>query len=274
MPTLLLFAFFFLRAISPVATSFRPPLIVFDGNSLTAGYTVTRDNAYPAQCVAQSPTPVVSFNKGLNSATTRALVKRAPAEIDSLFSNDRKWNVVVMWEASNALAEGASAKGALAGYKKYAADRHSKGWKVIMLSVLPRSVGAYGTPAEFEQKRQEFNHLLRSDHTWLDGFVDIGADPVLGHAGADADKRYYADGVHLTSSGYAIVARAVTDELARLGVVKMARAAPIIQHPQTQSPALPSRAWAAAGFFMWPGAKRNAAQHGPSPWHGRLPPSL
>jgi len=163
---------------------------------------------------------VVTFNKGLNSATTLQLVKRAPAEIDPLFSPERTWNVVVMWEGSNAMTEIASAQGAFAGYKKYAADRRVKGWKVIMLSVLPRTVGAFRTPQNFEEQRQEFNRLLRSDHTWIDGFVDVGADPILGYEGADADKTYYKDGVHLNSAGYGIVARAVASELVRLGVVK------------------------------------------------------
>jgi|SRR5215813_4790357 len=199
------------------------PLIVFDGNSLTAGYSVTDRAAYPAQCVKLLATPVATFNKGLNSAVTRRLVNRAPTEIDPFFSPERKWNVVVMWEGSNAITEGASAQGAFAGYKKYAADRRAKGWKVIVLSVLPRTVGAYKTPATFEQQRQEFNRLLRSDHRWVDGFVDIGADPTIGQAGADADRTYYADGVHLTFAGYGIVARAVASELARLGMVQTRR---------------------------------------------------
>ena len=198
-----------------------PPLIVFDGNSLTAGYSATGNATYPAQCLAQLATPVVSFNKGLNSALTLRLIKRAPTTIDTLYSAERQWNVVVMWEGSNEMAEGVSAQQAFARYKKYAADRHAKGWKVIMLSVLPRTVGAFGTPATFESQRQEFNRLLVSDHSWLDGFVDIGADSILGQAGADSDRKYFADGVHLTSDGYRIVARAVASELAKLGVVQL-----------------------------------------------------
>jgi lysophospholipase L1-like esterase len=209
-------------ALAPYQTV--PPVIVFDGNSLTVGYTVSGEATYPAQCQALLSGNVVAINKRQKGLTTTDMTYRAPSTIDSFYGHLRTRNMVVAWEGSNDLSHTTvSAIGALDHLRTYETARRAAGRAVVLLSVQPRSVDAFGTPANFEASRQQLNSAMRAERSWVDGFVDVGADLVIGQANDDENSVYYAVGVHLTQAGYSIVARAVAAELLNMKVVDAGR---------------------------------------------------
>lgn len=125
--------------------------------------------------------------------------------------------MLIAWGGTNDLYFGASAATTYSRIVTYATARKAAGWRVVILSILPRSGAA--TPGTFEADRQTVNASLLADFptatgqtritsggAYADYFINIGADPTIGLAGQEANTTYYADLVHLTNAGYAIVA--------------------------------------------------------------------
>lgn len=125
--------------------------------------------------------------------------------------------MLIAWGGTNDLYFGASAATTYSRIVTYATARKAAGWRVIILSILPRSAGI--PPPTFEADRQTVNAALLADfptataHTnitrggaYADFLINIGADTTIGEAGDELNTTYYADRVHLTNAGYAIVA--------------------------------------------------------------------
>ena len=94
----------------------------------------------------------------------------------------------------------------------YARARRAAGWRVVMVTVLPRLAGP-----TFERDRQALNARLREGwRAWADALADVAADPEIGAAGSALAKRYFLDGTHLTAAGNARVARTVRDAIVGL----------------------------------------------------------
>lgn len=147
------------------------------------------------------------------------MITRAASVIDPYYSAADRKTMLIAWGGTNDIAlGGASAATTYARIVTYGTARKAAGWRVIILSILPRS--AAGTPATFEADRQTVNAALLADfptataHTnitsggaYADYLINIGADTTIGEAGDELNTTYYtADKVHLKNAGYAIVA--------------------------------------------------------------------
>lgn len=188
--------------------------VYFDGNSLTqsrGGVT-----AYPdlIGLRASDGTFIATANVSVGGSTTPQQDARAVLAIDVDQRLGDRW--VVMWEGANDLYFGATAADAIAHLGAYCSHRHAAGFKVMLVSLLPR--GDVGAPVTYEVNRQLVNAWLRQNwHTIAESFVDVAADVLMGHAGQETDERFYlkADRVHLnlagaqTVAGYVAVALAV-----------------------------------------------------------------
>lgn len=188
-------------------------LIVFDGNSLTVGQGATAGNDYPSQVTALISTPHTYYNFGVGAQTTTDMVADAASQIDSLYNADLPINIVVAWEITNEIYYGTTAQAAYDNFVAYCQARKAAGFKVVALTVLPRSNA--GTPADFEDKRQSANSLIRANWgTFADALADVAADSRIGDAGDELDTTYYnADQVHMTDAGYGIIAATVKASL-------------------------------------------------------------
>ncbi|MEI6423017.1 MAG: hypothetical protein WCP55_12420, partial [Lentisphaerota bacterium] len=64
---------------------------------------------------------------------------------------------------------------------------------------------------EFEKARSELNDLLlkKAADYQIDAVVDLGADSAIAAAGAQDDKKYFVDQVHLSEAGNQRVAELV-----------------------------------------------------------------
>jgi lysophospholipase L1-like esterase len=214
--------------------SYAAPLLIFDGNSMTYGAGSSGiSGTYPNQLIAALADPVVGGNFGVSGQETDGMIADSPAQIDPLCSfTTRTKNVVVAWEGTNDIRAGASAATAFANLKAYCQARKDVGYRVILLTIPPRS--DVGTPGTFDDDRSSVNASLRADFptsttatrvfrpgvgvTYADLLVDVAANATIGDAGDEANTTYYDDLVHMTDAGYALVAADVRGALALLNI--------------------------------------------------------
>lgn len=179
------------------------PLVVGDGASGMRGFGASDPTAQSP--LAQMDLPGwAKINLAVDGTTTPQ--RAASASNPTIYYNPlRSKNVAVLWEASNHIYFGATAAAAIASYVAWCNAVRASGFKVVCVTVLPRSAGS--PPADFETSRQTFNSYLRANWgAFSDGLADIAADPRIGDAGDDLDTTYYPDKAHLNATGYGIVA--------------------------------------------------------------------
>lgn len=193
-------------------------LLIFDGNSLTAGSTGT-DPALArgyVERVLATQTGFTARNFGITGQTTAMMAAAAATQVDALLAGTYVKKIVVVWELSNALTNGLPSLTNVIDRKAeldaYCDARRRAGAKVVVLTCLPR-----GTSAEFEAARQACNAIVRADSARYDAIVDVGGYPAIGAPGAQNATVYYqGDQTHLTNAGQQIVADMVIPALAVL----------------------------------------------------------
>ena len=191
-------------------------VIVFDGDSLTAGSEAT--DPYPSQVMRKMDSGICWYNLGIGGLRIKDILAMAPTRVDRRFNSRLGRNVVVVWAGTNDLALwNHMASAVFERLEQYCLDRRQQGFTVLVLTMLPRN-DKLCLPG-FEDKRQSVNRRLRT--TWpdfADGIVDVAADPVLGWVGCEKDLRYWVKGgVHLTNKGLGLVATHVREGLLELG---------------------------------------------------------
>ncbi len=216
----------------------------FVGNSLTQGAHSTPGNDYPSVCMrllgpAYGTVPAASattpYNLGIGGATIATVPSPNPsgyvtltsgaAAVDSHLSGSLP-NILVVWECSNELAENpgvTTATSTEAAFKAYCLARRAAGWKVIVLTVLPRQLQPT-MRGDDEAARQTINTWMRANWpSFSDGEADVAADARIGYPGTEANGTYYYNPgsgldqyVHLVDAGYAIVANYVAQAVSRL----------------------------------------------------------
>lgn len=189
------------------AASTTAPIIVFDGDSLTAGAQGSTVPRYPMPSrVMDSRTSTEYFhNWGISGQTLAIMVTNRATNVDPLRDVVRSKNVLVVWGGTNdislAAATGLDVYNSLVTYCTAA---KAAGWdKIVVLTCLPREA-----VANVETQRLDFNSRVRAavSPAW-DYIADVGADSTIGVAGAQDNTTYYqTDKIHMTGVGYDIVA--------------------------------------------------------------------
>ena len=189
---------------------------VFDGNSMTRGALLndptTMSYASQAEALLRSQGANYAFyNFGVDGQTTPQMAAGAVSQIDPLINHDTEWNFLAGWEGANHIfldhVDGPTAYAALVDY--YTA-RKNAGWKVIVMTLLPRG----NWTADNETARQYVNTQLRAH--WAEygvALADVDAITELQTPSNTTNGTWYYDTVHLTRYGYALVADAVVDQV-------------------------------------------------------------
>lgn len=186
-----------------VRAGINAPLVVGDGASGMRGFGSS--NPTTQSPLAQLNLPGwAKINLAVDGTTT--VQRSGSASNPTIYYNPlRSKKVAILWEASNHIYFGATASEAITSYVAWCNAVRASGFKVVCVTVLPRSAGT--PPADFETSRQTFNAYLRANWAaFSDGLADIAADPRIGDAGDELNTTYYPDRAHLNATGYGIVA--------------------------------------------------------------------
>jgi lysophospholipase L1-like esterase len=184
--------------------------IVFDGNSVVygVGSTHTASNAddftgnnFPAVArrALVSAFPGVTFttkNFGVDGQTTPQMASDAATQIDAIFDGSFDRNILVVREISNDISlNNVSAATAYQTFVDFCQARRAKGWRVLFLTLTPRSVApSTMTLTEYNNRKDAVNGLLRKNWPlFSDGIIDV----------ATLSGLTFPDGVHTNDAGYA-----------------------------------------------------------------------
>jgi lysophospholipase L1-like esterase len=178
-----------------------PSNIVFDGDSLTFGYSlvpVSFDTKYPT-LVARSYAPNPAWaNIGIPSQTMRTMAAGVAANIVPLYQPRAKTNVLVVWAGTNDILAGTTAAVTHGYLQTYCLAAQAAGWKVVVLTMLPAA-----SPSTVRDPTA-YNTLIRANWTgYANALADVGADSRLSTTSA---TYFQADNLHINGSGMSVVA--------------------------------------------------------------------
>jgi hypothetical protein len=189
-------------AATPVSTA---PLLVFVGSSMTLGTGATGGNTYPQQTLGRlQPTMYDTKTVAGLGRSIASIREFAPDQIDAAYAPARSKNIIVL---ETDLTENAGVEKDYADTIAFCTARKAVGWRVVVLTILPRSGARYSFPA-FAVDRVTLNEKLRANwRDYADALADIAVVPQLGTVEATKDPRYFNnDGTHPTDAGYALMA--------------------------------------------------------------------
>lgn len=185
--------------------------IVLRGNSITAsqGASNAAVTGYPAVLRAAFGTRGYQTrdvaDRGHGGDTTQFI-------LDNFFTNeflllDKTFDrsVLVMFEVRNSAVAGATAQEILAQYRAYGARARGAGFWFLACTAPPTDGDAVGHGVAGAA-----NALIRANwQTFANAFLDLELVPQFTPAGSTLNPTYYSDGVHLTDTGYALLAQLV-----------------------------------------------------------------
>lgn len=184
-------------------------VIVFDGNSLTAGQGASAGMDYPNQMLdlldGYGVTGIESHNVGVSAQTTSDMASDAASQVDTLINGGVE-NILFAWEIGNDIYFNGDVSAAETRWTNYCNARKAAGWTVICINLMPRN-----QTSSFGDDVTTFNSKLSSANTWLaanyssfsDALVDVRSDSRLNDY---TNTTYFSDGTHLTNAGYGVVA--------------------------------------------------------------------
>ena len=187
--------------------------VICDGDSMTYGsYASDWYHSYPNQLRTINPSISV-LNLGVGGQRIDTMLTNAPTVVDPLYmSTGVSKSIVICWGGSNDLAVfGRSDTDVYNDIASYCSGRQTTGFKVIVLTILPRTDCTAGE----ETYRQSVNTSIRANWaTFADALVDVAADTRLDDFN-DATY-FYTDKIHLTDAGYAVVASLINTAILAL----------------------------------------------------------
>ncbi len=169
--------------------------LVFVGDSITHGTAATGAVGFSALTWLNKLKSSVDL--GVGGTTIVQMLAKASYESFAWKRVNRTLNTVVIMGGTNDIATGATGAATYANLVKLCAIWRSVGWRVVVVTMLPRT----GTDAE----RASYNTLIRNNYaTFADGLADAGGDALMGQNGQNTDTTYYnVDTVHPNDTGHA-----------------------------------------------------------------------
>jgi lysophospholipase L1-like esterase len=197
------------------AVALTPPTrnIVFDGDSITAGFP-DHPNYYDLALISVGGA-YKARNVAIPGQQLTAMASAAASRVDAYRDPAVAKNVLVIWGGTNDIASG-TLTGAQThtALSSYCTARRAAGWKVVVVTMLPRSYA--GDVGATETERTAYNTAIRANWaTYADALADVAANTTIGDAGDELNAtNYQSDHAHLKTAGATIVAGIVAPAVA------------------------------------------------------------
>ena len=183
-----------------LAPQYIASTILFDGDSMTVGVNGLGWFGFSSLVPEQAPMPLRAYNTGVSGQTMQTLQTNYPTIIAPLYNAAAGQNFLVLLGGTNDAAAGAAAVTTWGYCQAYIAAAAATGWKVIVMTMLPRN--------SVEPFRIIYNSLIRAGALAAGAVAicDIAANPQIGPAGANTNLTYYySDQIHPNDLGHAII---------------------------------------------------------------------
>ncbi|HQT77683.1 MAG TPA: SGNH/GDSL hydrolase family protein [Rhodopila sp.] len=187
--------------------------LVFDGDSISAGWGSTPGHGLDAQVVARVGEPVVVHNVAVGGRPVLQCLQLYPKLVAPLFDPATPHNVIVFHAGDNDIAQGRDAQQTYAAFTGYVAAAHEQGWKIVVSTELRRFDFA---PPQFDEL-ENYNRLLRENKAGADAVVDLNQDVMLAEASHRNDRSLFSpDRVHPADAGYRLIAALLAPAVRRV----------------------------------------------------------
>jgi len=189
--------------------------VAIEGNSLAAGASGTSvSGMYDGFLDATGSPTQIDCKVFAVSASTMTSMNSREATLDAYYNSAilDKRRICIIWEITNSLALSATKTDVQAydEFKLYCQNRKAAGWKVIVLTALPRTATG-NLNANFETYRVQVNAWIVANAVsegWADAVADVAAHANLSD---HTNTTYFStDGIHLKDAGHTVVRGLVT----------------------------------------------------------------
>lgn len=158
-------------------------------------------------------TNVTFHNFGVGGQTTANMSSDAAVQIDTLYNPAVK-NILIVWEVTNDIGFNQSISGAITRMTTYCNARRAAGWKVVLLTCIPRgglSVSGQTQPSYDNDLVTANTSLIAGEGVFADKVIDLRSDSRL----FAVDPVYYrvGDVTHLNQEGYRIVVEKIMEKI-------------------------------------------------------------
>jgi len=172
-------------------------LLAFEGDSITDFNVNGGRNGYPWLAYSRTGVSTFFYDFAVSGSGVATMVTRASL-IDAKYDPGKTNNVLFILIGANNLGSG-NAVSFVASLKTYCQARQAVGWKVVIATILPRTL------AGFNVDRNVANSLIVADPSFYDGLARFDLDAAMGCDACAANTTYYPDGTHPSAAGHAIL---------------------------------------------------------------------
>lgn len=217
---------------SVIGAPYRPTpdvWIIAHGDSITQGVGTTNAETksypfllYSQQTAAHSSTVYTEINYGINgqglnyiygvapSNSYGTLTQDAVTRIDPFLAQSGTKYLIIFAGTNDIFLNSISGANTWTLLLAYINARISAGWaanRICVVTMLPRQ-------GSHESDRTAYNGAIRSNQGSMGYLIaDAAANSTLGDAGDKNNATYYADTIHLTDSGQAVLAGIISAQL-------------------------------------------------------------
>jgi lysophospholipase L1-like esterase len=177
-------------------------VIVFDGDSISAGARATPGNGLDIQFMHALGSPARLYNIAVAGRGVVDCLTRFDQGVVPLKDPQARLNLIVFHAGGNDIAKRQSAAQTYQAFTSYVALAHAEGWKVVVSAELPRLNFLPAQRAELEA----YNRDLLENKAGADVVVDVNADRRFGDLNdREGSPVFSFDKIHPNDAGYAIL---------------------------------------------------------------------
>ncbi len=159
-------------------------------------------------------------NNAVGSKTMATIRTQAPTLDDVLYRFAARENIYILWAGTNDLYNTYDVATTFKNLEATCRERQKKGFKVIVLTTLPRCGFAADGVTTMSSLILSYNTLIRQRwSTFADNIADVASNSTLSSVNPCIDTTYYnGDGIHLTNTGNALLLPYVQDAINAVSV--------------------------------------------------------
>ncbi len=190
------------EAVEPACTGAGCVNVVFDGDSISAGWGAPSGHGLDAQVVAGLGTGVHLHNVAAGGRPVSDCLQLFQKLVVPLFDATTPHNVIVFHGGDNDVLQGRNAVQTYAAFTVYVAKAHQQGWKVVVSTEMPRKDFHPPQSAELEA----YNNSLRRNQAGADAVVDFDTDSRMTDLSRRDDPALFShDHLHPSEGGYTVL---------------------------------------------------------------------